>query len=49
MNNYFSYLETLRESGVTNMFGATTYLMDEFQLNKHEAKKILLEWIKSYE
>ena len=30
MEDYFNYLNELRESGVTNMFGATDYLMDEF-------------------
>lgn len=44
---YKIYLDTLRESGVTNMFFATPYLMEEFGLDKHEAKKILVEWMKS--
>jgi hypothetical protein len=30
MNEYFEYLEELRQSGVTNMFGASSYLMREF-------------------
>lgn len=44
---YFTYLEELRESGETNMFGAGPYLMDEFHLTKHEAYHILELWIES--
>lgn len=46
---YFKYLERLRKSGVTNMFGATPYLMKEFDLEEQEAKKILLFWMENYE
>jgi hypothetical protein len=45
---YFEYLESLRESGVTNMFGAAPYLQEEFGLDKYEAKDILIEWMESY-
>lgn len=42
------YLDKLRESGATNMFGATPFLMEEFGLEKKEARAILAEWIKSF-
>ena len=45
---YFEYLELLRESGITNMFGAAPYLEEEFGLNAREARKVLAEWMKSY-
>ena len=45
---YFEYLDALRESGVTNMFGAGAYLEDHFDLTRYEAKDILLEWIQSF-
>ena len=45
---YFEYLDALRESGVTNMFGAGAYLEDHFGLSRYEAKDILLEWIQSF-
>ena len=45
---YFKYLESLRESGVTNMFGAAPYLQNAFGLDKYEAKDILIEWMESY-
>ena len=44
----YTYLEGLRQSGVTNMFGASPYLEREFGLNKNEAKKVLVDWMKSY-
>ena len=40
-NKCWIYLEQLRRSGITNMFGATPYLMEEFDLDKKEAIKIL--------
>ena len=47
-NKYWIYLENLRKSGVTNMFGATPYLMEEFDLDKKEATKILSDWMHNY-
>lgn len=48
MNKYFSYLDVLRESGVTNMFGAAPYLQQEFGLSRTEARKILAAWMDSF-
>ena len=45
---YFDFLVALRDSGATNMFGATPYLQDAFGLSKSEARKILSEWMKSF-
>lgn len=42
------FLEVLRDSGVTNMWGATPYLQEEFGLSKSEAREILIEWIRSF-
>ena len=43
------YLDELRESGVTNMFGAQPYLIFEFPgLSQTDAATILAEWMKSY-
>lgn len=47
-NEYWIYLENLRRSGVTNMFGAAPYLAEEFDLDMTEAKKILVEWMQNY-
>jgi hypothetical protein len=48
-SDYYAYLDTLRESGETNMFGASSYLMAEFGLDKHSARSILSAWMKSKE
>jgi len=45
----FEYLDTLRETGVTNMFGAGTYLQQAFGVDRREAKKVLLEWMNQYQ
>lgn len=42
---YFIYLNRLRESGDTNMFGAAPYLQEEFGLNKTEARRTLADWM----
>jgi len=44
----FEYLEELRESGETNMFGATGYLVETFEISKNMARKFLLDWMESY-
>ena len=48
MSEYFHFLDKLRESGVTNMFGAGPYLEKAFDLDKKTAKKILSEWMKQF-
>ena len=41
----FIYLNKLRESGETNMFGASPYLACAFSLPRREASKVLIEWM----
>jgi hypothetical protein len=48
MKKYFDYLNDLRKSGVTNMWGAGEYLVEEFGIDAAEAKEILVEWIKTF-
>ena len=51
MDKYFEYLEQLRQSGETNMYGAAPYLQREFselRLEPDRAKDILLAWIGSF-
>ncbi len=45
----FEYLDTLRESGVTNMFAAGQYLEQAFDIDRREAKTVLLEWMNQYQ
>ena len=42
------YLNELRESGETNMFGASSYLEQEFDLEKHEAREVLAVWMATF-
>lgn len=44
----FEYLDQLRESGVTNMYGCGPYLQEAFELSKYEARDIAIEWMKQY-
>ena len=44
----FDYLEALRESGVTNMYGAGEYLEYKYELNSDDANTILLQWMKEF-
>ena len=46
---YYVFLETLRQSGVTNMFGATPYLREEFGLGRREAINVLSNWMENYQ
>lgn len=46
---YYVYLDDLRESGETNMFGARPYLIEAFGLTKKEASDILSDWMKTFE
>lgn len=47
-DEHLDYLDELRESGDTNMFGARPYLMEEFGLNKTDAAAILTYWMKTF-
>ena len=41
------YMVELQESGETNMLGAGPYLEYRFDLDKREAKTIVLDWMKN--
>ena len=44
----FTYLNGLRESGETNMFGAGPYIEREFGLNKIDAMTVVVKWMESF-
>jgi hypothetical protein len=44
----FKFLNELRESGITNMFGAAPYLVDEFNISKALAQETLVAWMESF-
>ena len=45
---YLEFLDMLRETGITNMFGARPYLMNKFNLTRQEAAAVLSEWMKTF-
>lgn len=42
------FLDGLRESGVTNMYGAGPYIQDQYDIDKRTAHKFLLEWMRTF-
>ena len=42
------YLDLLRDSGATNMFGAAPYVRKEFGLSKRDAQAVLSYWMKTF-
>ena len=47
-DEHLKYLDKLRDSGVTNMFGGGTYLTQSFGLKKRDAQEILVYWMESF-
>lgn len=45
----FNYLNDLRDSGETNMFGAGSYVRDEFNLDKRESQRLVSLWMKNFD
>jgi hypothetical protein len=41
----FLFLNDLRQSGTTNMFGAAPYLEYEFELTNREARRMVSQWM----
>jgi len=48
LDEYLEYLDDLRDSGVTNMFGAGAYIREAFGVAKDEANKILTYWMHTF-
>lgn len=48
-DEYLCYLDDLRDSGITNMFGARPYLMKEFpELSKQDSSEVLSYWMETF-
>ena len=45
---HLEYLDELRESGVTNMFGAAPFVEAEFSVSIKEAREILSYWMQTF-
>jgi hypothetical protein len=48
LDEVFQYLDELRESGDTNMYGAGPYVQREFGLDRNEARILVLEWMNTF-
>ena len=48
LQEIYDYLDDLRESGVTNMYGAGTYLREDFGMDKQHSHKVLGAWMKEF-
>ena len=44
----FRYLDNLRESGKTNMFGAGSWIQDAFEITKYDANRFLVKWMETF-
>lgn len=42
------FLDNLKESGATNMWGAGTYVEEEFDVGRREANDIVGYWMKTF-
>ena len=47
-DDHLYYLDLLRESGVTNMFGASSYLVEEFDIDSATAITYLTYWMRTF-
>ena len=48
LDEHLVYLDKLRESGITNMFGAGIYLENAFNIDKSTAREILTYWMETF-
>ena len=48
-DEHLTYLDKLRDSGVTNMYGAGSYLTGRFALSRNNARIVLAYWMESFE
>jgi hypothetical protein len=42
------YLNVLRISGITNMFGAGPYIQENFGITKYDANRFLVKWMETF-
>jgi hypothetical protein len=46
--NFFEFLDGLRNAGLTNMYGAGPYVEYRFDLDKHDSKTVVRAWMKTF-
>ena len=44
----FRFLDSIRESGSINMFGASPVIAEMFEVDKREARRLLGAWMKQF-
>lgn len=44
----FEFLDAVRDSGITNMYGASPFLEARFGISATEAKQVLVEWMRTF-
>ena len=47
-NTVFDFLDELRESGKTNMFGAVPFIVERFNITKYDAQRHLIKWMENF-
>ncbi len=47
-DEHLEYLDDLRESGITNMYGASPYLAREFDLDTTTSRAYLAYWMRTF-
>jgi len=47
-DKHLVYLDNLRSSGITNMFGARPYIQKTFKVTAEEAASILFYWMQTF-
>ena len=47
-DEHLRFLDALRASGVTNMFGAAPYLVEAFGVSRIDARTILMFWMDTF-
>ena len=47
-DEHLEYLDELRETGLTNMFGAAPFLAASFNFSKKDARAILSYWMRTF-
>lgn len=47
-DDHLIFLDELRESGQVNMFGAASYIVDEFDVTTPQSRETLSYWMQTF-
>ena len=48
VKDVFLFLDSVRESGVTNLYGAVPYIRKEFNVGPDVARRLLTKWMDTF-